>query len=227
MVSNVNKCQYCLREFRKELNFTNHKCEKMLRHKQKDSREVQLGFQGFLHFYKKNQKSRKAYTYDDFVKSPYYRAFVSWGKYVIDLKSITPEAFLNWLLDNNKKIDQWTSDKNYDLFLLSYLKQEPISDALRRAIETSDNWSNKTSMKSCDMLRYGNTNSVIYTITTGGISPWILYNSNSGQDFLNKLEGEQLDIIFPYINPDEWNKVFDLRKDDQKYLQDMLKTLDW
>ena len=42
-------------------------------------------------------------------------------------------------------------------------------------------------------------------ITTGRISSWIIYNCTSGQEALNKLNTEQIEMVFPYIDPDFGN----------------------
>ena len=38
-------------------------------------------------------------------------------------------------------------------------------------------------------------------ITTGRISPWVLFHCTSGLEFLEKLDEEQVAMIMPYIDP--------------------------
>jgi hypothetical protein len=55
-----------------------------------------------------------------------------------------------------------------------------------------------------DYIRYGNVNRICYNITTGNISPWLLYHSESGVKFLENLDPIQVKMIIDYINPDLW-----------------------
>ena len=41
-------------------------------------------------------------------------------------------------------------------------------------------------------------------IKTGKISPWMLYQSESGVDFLGNLDEGQQCLIIDYINPEQW-----------------------
>ena len=157
----------------------------------------------------------------------YYRAFVKFGRYCVSTKVINPKQFLEWLLKHNKKLDYWAGDKMYTEYLLDYLKVEAVSDALARAVEYSIDWSEKHSAPAQDCLRYGNTNTVCYAITTGRISPWVIYNSDSGQKFLSELNSEQVAMIWPYIDSDVWQKKFADYAADAEYAREILRQAGW
>jgi hypothetical protein len=134
---------------------------------------------------------------------------------------------IDWLLKNNKKIDQWCSDKIYTEYLLYYLQTEAVGDALARAIEHSITWAEKNTAQPQDCLRYGNTNAICYAITAGRISPWVIYNSESGQGFLASLSSDQVAMIWQYINSDIWSKRFAEHPEDQAYAQEILTRAGW
>jgi hypothetical protein len=180
-----------------------------------------------LRFYEIAQGSSRLKTFDDFADSPYYRAFVKFGRYCVATRAINPRQFTEWLLKNNKKIDRWASDKVYTEYLLDYLKVEAVDDALARSVEYSIDWSEKNSAPAHDCLRYGSTNVLCYAITTGRVSPWVIYNSESGQKFLSELNTEQVAMIWPYIDSDVWQKRFADRPEDVEYAKQILKTAGW
>lgn len=202
-------------------------CEPKRRYGEKEERGVKLGYYAFLKFYETTQGSAKLKTEDDFITSPYYRAFVKWGRYCISVKAISPEHFLEWLLKHNKKIDNWATDKLYDEYLVHRIKTEPMDDALARSIEQSLEWSDKTGNPNQDYLRFGNDNAICYSITTGKVSPWALYNSVSGVEFIERLNADQLTMIWPYIDANHWNKRFADSPGDKAYAEEMLKQLGW
>jgi hypothetical protein len=221
------QCQYCRKDFVKESSLAVHVCEQKRRRQDKSERGVELGFQAYIRFYELTQGSAKLKTYDDFCESSYYRAFVKWGRYCVNTHVVNPRQFLEWLLKHNKKIDRWTSDQLYTEYLVWYLTVENVADALSRAIEFSLDWTEKNNSPAQDCLRYGNTNGLVYAVTAGRISPWVIYNSDSGQKFLSELSSEQVQMIWPYIDSDVWQKKFQDYAADQEYARDILTKAGW
>jgi len=220
-------CQYCKKDFLKESSLAVHSCEPRRRRIEKDEAGVRLGLQAYLKFYELTQGSAKLKTFDDFADSPYYRAFVKFGRHCVAIRAINPARFVEWVLKQNKKLDHWAKDSVYTEYLMDYLKVEAVSDALARAIEFSIDWGEESGHPSHDCLRYGNSNSMTYAVSTGRISPWVIYNCNSGQQFLSELNPEQIAIIWPYIDSDTWQKKFRDYPADQEYAKEILQKAGW
>ena len=126
-------CQYCKREFAKETSLAIHMCEPRRRHRESSERGVQLGLQAYLKFYEITQGSARLKTFDDFAGSPYYRAFVKFGRHCVSIRAINPARFTEWVLKQNKKIDNWCSDNVYTEYLIAYLQTEAVADAILAA----------------------------------------------------------------------------------------------
>ena len=220
-------CQFCKKDFVKETSLTVHSCEPRRRRQERSERGVELGFQAYIKFYEMTQGSAKLKTYDDFCSSPYYKAFVKFGRYCVSIRAINPARFMEWVLKQNKKIDHWCSDTVYTEYLAFYLRVENVNDALARAMEFGIDWSEKTGNPPHDCLRYGGTNAMVYAVTAGRISPWIIFNSESGQHFLSELNQEQIAIVYPYIDVDHWQKRCHDYTADQEYAKDILKQAGW
>lgn len=220
-------CDHCGRGFAKESSLMVHVCEHKRRHQERNEVGVQLGLQCYLRFYEITQGSAKLKSWDDFVKSPYYRAFVKFGRYCQSIRAINSARFADWLIKHNKKIDYWCKDSLYNEYLLEYLKQESAVDALIRAIQHSQDWEADTGNVSHDYLRFGNDNLICYAINIGKISPWALYNSQSGLEFLSRINSEQLAMIWPYIDSDFWAKKFSDYTADVEYAKDILAKAGW
>lgn len=217
------KCEFCEKEFRKESTLGLHVCEKKRRAMQKEEPGVQLGFQAYLRFYELAQGSSKNKTYQVFADSPYYNAFIKFGRHIRAIRAIAPARFVDYVLKNVKKIDHWCKDENYQNYLMQYLRSETVNDALERTIQTSVNWAEENNSTFNHMFLYGNANKLCFLITQGRISPWAVYHSNSGQQFLGKLNEEHLAIIFDYVNPDVWNKTFKERFADVIWAKETLQ----
>ena len=220
-------CEYCKKTFARESSIEVHMCEPKRRRLNKDDPGVRIGFLAYIKFYEQAQGSAKLKTYEDFCESSYYLAFTKFGRYCVDVKVINPTQFMNWLLKHQKKIDRWTSDAFYTEYLTWYLTVEAVDDALARAMEYAIDWAEKNNYPSQDCVRYGNPNAVCYAITTGRLSPWVIFNSESGQKFLSEANQEQLAMVWPYINVDTWNKKFSDYPADQEYARANLQKAGW
>jgi hypothetical protein len=210
-------CEFCNRSFQRETTMMKHLCENKRRWQDKDQPGNRIGYQAWVEFYKKNTASKKPKTYVDFTKSAYYIAFVKFGHYCVDIKCINVIRYADWLLKNQIKIDSWCSDTNYTKFLIDYLKTEDPLDAIARSIETTMIISKDSGIETKDCLRYANRNKLAYAVTTGKISPWMLYQSESGVKFLEDLDESQQKMIIDYINPEQWAIKF--RRNNEMVVQ--------
>jgi hypothetical protein len=74
-----------------------------------------------------------------------------------------------------------------------------------------------------DYFRYANSNRVVYHITTGRVSPWVVFNCDSGVEFLDSLTEDQVGIVLPWIEPDYWQRKFRDYTADTEWVKDILK----
>jgi len=222
--TNKYGCEFCKREFLRESTVLKHICEYKHRWLEKDRPGNRIGFQAWLNFYKKNSASKKKRTYEEFIKSAYYTAFVKFGTYCTDINAINVSRFADWLVKNQVKIDTWTTDGVYTKFLIEYLRDEDPLDAIHRSVETTMNIAEQEGIQTKDVIRYGNKNRVCHAITTGKISPWMLYQSESGNTFLDKLDSTQVKMIIDYINPELWAIKFKRNPEQVKQVKDLLNA---
>jgi hypothetical protein len=214
------KCRYCDKEFRKESTLAAHLCEQKRRWQQEKETGVQLGLRSYLRFYETTQGSAKLKSYADFCTSPYYTAFVKFGRHLVGIRAVAPNHFIDWLLKNNKKLDYWTKDSFYDEWLYEYLRKENVQDALERGLKEMQDYADlhpdlKNGFR--DYFRYGNANRICHHIATGRISPWVVYNCDSGIVFLESLDEGLLGVVLHWIDPDHWHHK----------LQDYLADAEW
>jgi len=201
-----HKCQFCNKGFVKESTLTAHQCEPKRRAQQKTEIGVNLGLQSWIRFYEVTQGSAKLKTYDDFVKSSYYAAFVKFGRYCHNIKAINVSRFIDYVIKNNFKLDHWTHEKIYDRYLIELLKTEAVEDALSRAIEHMQKWADDWQENYYDYFRKTTTNKLVKDIQHGRISPWVIYCSTSGSELLAAMSGDQLTMVWAYIDSDFWQK---------------------
>lgn len=201
-----HRCEHCDRVFQREQSLVAHSCEPKRRFLEKDDIGVLLGLRAYQRFYQKLQGSSKIKDWQSFATSSYYRAFVKFGKYCQDTRAINVGRFIDWLLEQNVKIDRWCSDRTYEQYLLTLVVTEAAVDSMARALATAQDWAEKNQKPSRDYLRYANRNSICHAVVSGRITAWVLYNTESGAEFLGDLTTDQLSLIWPYIDVDVWQK---------------------
>lgn len=215
------RCDFCNHVFVRETSLVKHLCEKKRRWQEKDNKANVIAFNSWHRFYEKNTNKKKN-TYKDFINSSYYSAFVKFGSYCVSVNCININRYVDYLLDNKISIDHWNKDKHYTNYLIDLLKSEDAYDAVKRSVETLLDLAAHFDIPHKDVLRYGNKNKICYEITKAKISPWVLYQSASGQEFLGNLDTTQEKMIFDYINPEYWAIKF---KKDTKLVMDIKKLL--
>jgi len=215
-------CEFCKATFQRESTILKHICEPKRRWLERDRQGNRVGFQAWLQFYKKNTAGTKNRTYEEFIKNPYYLAFIKFGLYCVEIKCINVSRFSDWLLKNSIRIDNWRQDTNYTKFLCEYLRIEDPLDAIHRSIEITIEKAEAENIQSRDYLRYGNPNNICYEIARGRISPWMLYQSDSGVQFLSTLRDDQQKMIMDYINPEQWALKFNRDPANVKQVKELL-----
>lgn len=221
--TNDNVCEFCNKVFKRESSLVSHLCEQKRRWQDKDTQSNRIGFQTWLLFYKKNTANKKTKTYLDFIKSPYYLAFVKFGNYCIESNVLNIVRYSEWLVNNNIRLDTWNTDTNYNKFLIEFLRTEDPFDALYRSVETTMDIAKNENIKHSDVFRYYNKNRLCHLVTLGKISPWIMYHSESGSKFLESLDESQVKMILDYINPELWAIKFIKNPDFVNSIKDILK----
>lgn len=221
------KCKYCGKDFRKESTLTAHQCEPKRRWQQEKEVGVQLGLQAWLRFYEITQGSAKTKSYADFAESTYYSAFVKFGRHMVAIRAVNPKMFIDYVIKQNKKLDHWTHEAIYVEYLHQYLRKEAVQDALERALiemqEYVDEHPDQFPNGFRDYFNLAHTNRICYHITTGRVSPWVVYNCDSGIRFLESLSEEQVGLVIKWIDPDFWQRRFKDYVADTEWVKTILK----
>jgi hypothetical protein len=218
-------CKYCEKEFSKESTLAVHICEPKRRWQQETETGVQFGLRAYLRFYEVTQGSARLKSYADFVASPYYNAFVKFGRYCVSIRAINFTSFVDWLLKNNKKLDHWCKDTLYEEWMIEYLRREAVQDALERALREMEDYAGNSDIADfTHYFRYGNANRICHHISTGRVSPWVVFNCSSGVEWLDGLSDEHVLLVMPYIDPDFWNRKFTDYMADVEWCKHVLKA---
>ena len=223
MASNKFKCPYCGKEFTKERTLQVHMCEPKRRYLQKDEKWVKNAFIVFQRFYEIHQKNVKQKTYDDFCASPYYNAFVKFGRYMMHTNPVYPEKYIDYVIMSRVKLDHWSRDDLYEQYLIDTLKTEPVESALQRSITTMMDWAQEQNVQWADYFRLVNGSRSVQHIQAGKISPWMVLGCDAGKKMLKSYSDEQLQMVQKFIDPEFWSNKFKNYPADTMFVKEAVK----
>jgi hypothetical protein len=201
-------CEFCGKGFVRRGYVEKHECREKTRNLTHNTAVGKMAYTLWLYFMSKFPQVKKDLSSSAFLVSRYYEVMLSLATYLTEIRGINPKMYLSWLLKNKTPEKYWTLDSIYTKYLVEYLRHEDAFDAVKRSIEVCMEWAEQDGVKFNDYLRQGNVNKICQLITSGKISPWILYQSQSGNDFLVNLNEIQISIIYEYIKPELWNLKF-------------------
>jgi hypothetical protein len=63
-------------------------------------------------------------------------------------------------------------------------------------------------------------------IKSGRISPWVIFNCDSGAELIDSFSDHELTLINEYLDPTFWTRKFDTRYEDVEFVKSILKKAD-
>lgn len=185
-----------------------HMCERKRRALQRDEKRVQAGYMAFNRWWQLAQGYTKQKTYDEFCDTAYYNAFVKFGSFLNNVNPLYPDKFVDYVIKSGVKLDHWCRDELYDQYLIEMLKVEPVESAVQRSLQTMMEWADEHDSQFSHYFHYVSLNKAVHDIRNGNISAWVILNTVSGKEMLQKMSDEQLDMISPSFDISFWLRKF-------------------
>lgn len=201
-------CVHCKKSFMQEKTLIAHMCERKRRVLQKDEKRVQAGFMAYNRFWQLTQNAKTPKSYDNFVDSNYYNAFVKFGSFINNINPLYPDKFIDFVIKSGEKLDNWCKDKLYEKYLFEILKTEPVESAVQRSLQTMMEWADEHNSNFAHYFNYVSLNKAVHDILNGNISCWIILNSTTGKEMIQKMSDEQVAMISPAFDVKFWLKKF-------------------
>jgi hypothetical protein len=208
----------------KESTLMAHMCEPKRRWLQKDEKRVQVGFYAFQRFYKLSAGHKKDKTYEDFVKSSFYNAFVKFGSFVNNVRPLYPDKYIDYVVTSNVKLDHWCREEMYEKYANELIRKEGVETALERSIQTMVDWAKEKEAAYNHYFLYVSTNRMTWDIKDGKISPWLVLNCLNGKQALSKLNDEQLSMLGSVLDPSHWALRFKRQPKDVELAKQIVKS---
>lgn len=218
-------CEFCNKSFQRERTLINHLCENKRRWANRDKKYVRLGFNAWIRWHELNTTTKNSVTksYKDFMKSKYYIAFTKFGRHVENTNMVNPNQFIDFVIKNHIKLDDWCKDSVYEAYVREVCRKEDVQTALERQVRIMESWADETGEEWTDFFKKINPNVATKMILSGRISPWILFNSKTVSYLFERMTDEQLELIEKFIDPKIWKIKMMKNKSDTKIVSEILE----
>jgi len=201
------KCKFCNLSFARERTLSSHMCEKKRRWMSKDETESRIAFNVWIDFLKYvSPNTKKTKSFEDFICSQDYLAFVKFANYLIALKPYEGDKFIGWLFKMGIRLSDWQRPGTYQLYIQEASKKESASRALERTILVMREWGESTGNDWRKFFEKISPVTGMNMITIGKISPWIIYSTDVAQTLLDRMEPGQVSIVAKHVDTEWWKK---------------------
>jgi len=219
-----NECKFCKKTFSTERTLSVHKCVKKQRYLDKDTVGSKLGFRVYQRFYELSTVTKNPKSFLDFIDSKYYLSFIKFGRHLVDLNPVDTNSFVDYVIMEGVRLDDWCKDKVYYAFLKKFIENESVDRALERTILEMENWCNINNTQLVDFFSDIGTIEATFLIRSGKISPWVLYISNTSSNLLNQMTTEQGNMLKEVIDPLFWADIFSKKTNDVQFAKQVLEA---
>ena len=216
------KCKFCKKGFSSEKTLSAHLCKKKKRYADRNTAGSMLGFRVFQRFYELTTTSKKPKTVEDFIDSRYYLDFVKFARYLIDLHPISADKFIDFVIINSVKLNDWQKQHVYDAYLVELMKKESADKALERTVLTMQEWCKENNAEFKEFFNVISPSEAVWLIKSGRISPWILYIAESADILWSKMNSEQGKIISNVVDPEFWQEKIQNSIEDVKFIKSVV-----
>lgn len=200
-------CTFCGKVLKYEKSLMKHACRLRKRYLDRDRKPNRYAYMAYRRFYELQRM--KIPTVEHFENSKVYDAFVRFGKFIIDQNVISPDDFITYVISSNVGVDRWCSPTLYNEYVVALTKLESWDRAIERNLLLMEQWAMQDpNRRVIDFFREISGPLAVQYVTSGRISPWALLLCQSGQELLERLDAEQINLVYKTINFKFWKQKF-------------------
>lgn len=202
-----HRCNWCKKQFVKEESIMSHMCEKKRRWLWKDEKYMKIAYLAYERIYATHYRHKT--SYEKFMESKMYSSFVKFGRYALTTDMLDVYAFIDFLVKAEIKTHDWVNPHVYMTWVRDMVKNESIDAAVERTILLMEQWGNDTGYSWVEFFRLIPTTKAVSWISSGRISPWVIYGTTSGMELFKRMSIDQLKMIKDIVDSELWADKID------------------
>lgn len=199
-----HKCKFCNKEFAKEATINTHPCMYRDRFNARESKVFIQAYTMYMnyHQYQNLSISKTVEPIMHFIKSSFFNDFIKFSEYVINNYIVEKDKFIETILRGNTPIKSWDSLNTYTSWVKTISKEENISIAIARSIESLVEWQTITGNDWTTFFSGVSSERFKFWLETGKISPWFvnIQPLEVQNKILSRFPTSELEYINQYLD---------------------------
>jgi hypothetical protein len=210
------ECKYCLKEFKRESAFMNHRCTEMIKNESLKSTSGQAAYKFYADWMK--AYDRKVPDIETFAQSRYFNSFIKFAEFVKKLQIPSPERFIEIMKRKDISPILWTRDECYAMYLeWNDRRSDPLEQA-QTTIETLYSISEIYEVPISKVFEVIQPGDIIQLLRQRKISPWLLLCSVKFKEALVRMSDDNRNQLQNIIGYGYWNSKFESNSDVVKQM---------
>lgn len=200
-------CDFCDKQFKREVNYLKHKCEKMKRY---DLFKKPTGMIAYLTF----NQWRKIQVYpsvnvETFTSSRYFHAFIKFAEFSRHQQIPDKIGYISLMVKKGLLPFYWSDPDVYDFYIETFDKEYTVDNKIDISIETLQELSRDANCKLDNIFNNITPITILKYITARRLSPWLLLPSNKFMDFMRYKTNKEERLLFSaFIDVSQWKNYF-------------------
>lgn len=203
----VKSCDHCGASFKTLGGFNRHKCAKARLIEEIGDIGLARAYDAFDFWYRYNGfGKKKGKSYQDFLKSPYFKLFTALEKTSIDSRIGPIKEYIRWISDRRIPSSDWTNNDVIMKYRTESSKNVDAEKHVMQSLEQIAAW--------CDLKGYSietffsniGPGEAAQWVHVGKLSPWILLATDRLSELLSRMTDEQILYFTNMFDIDYWEK---------------------
>lgn len=223
--SNVRYCEFCNKRFIKEVTYNEHSCELKRKNVTTTTRIGLFAFSIWEKYVSLNKIRLPAgvLKLDVFARPSNFNFFIEFALFLNEQQPLFPDEYAEFVMHKYKNSNQWMLQESITEWIIHKIKLESPADAITRSIEAIHQWSMLVNSNWVNFFKEVSSDRGVLWISTGKISPWLLYACDTSDEFLSKLSDSEFEYICKFIDPMCWSVLKFNHKDEFEKMRKILK----
>jgi len=200
-------CDFCDKQFKREVNYLKHKCEQMKRY---DLFKKPIGMIAYLTF----NQWRKIQNYpsvnvETFTSSRYFNAFIKFAEFSRQQQIPDKIGYISLMVKKGLLPFHWSDADVYDYYLETFDAEYTVDNKIDISIETLQELAHTSKCELNEVFNNITPITVLKYITARKLSPWLLLPSKKFMDFMTYKTNKEERLLFStLIDVSLWKKHF-------------------
>lgn len=200
-------CKFCNKQFKREINYIKHHCEKMKRY---DLFKTSIGLVAYIAFnqWRKIQKYPSV-NVDVFTNSRYFNAFIKFAKFSRIQQIPDIVGYISLMVDKQLLPFYWSDFDVYDCYIQNFDNEYSVDSKIDISIETLHELSKQLNCQLSDVFNHVTPIQILRGITSRKISPWLLLPSKKFMNFIMYRSNKEERLLFnSFVDVAIWKQHF-------------------